>query len=223
MKNKTLITSLWISSFFIFLIVLGTYIIKFWSFDISHNPEHWGQFGDFVGGVLNPLISLVNLIILSYLSIRLVKDEDNRNEWTLKELARPYGEVSYIRKQNSVKIKIHNIGLGPMIITEIKIIDNKGKVYPDFEHLREKIIILSEFSFGTASLSDNHHAIGKDETVTLLNLSNDDDDDDDNPSYLNLSIKIRKLLNEYRLEIKYSDMYKREIDTLRSAVLFKTD
>ena len=48
-------------------------------------------------------------------------------------------------------------------------------------------------------------------------------DPHNNTSYSDVSRKIRRRLNEHRLEIKYSDMYKREIDTITSIPIFKTD
>jgi hypothetical protein len=45
------------------LIIVGTYLFKF-SGGLSDEPGQWGQFGDFVGGLLNPTFSLLALIAL---------------------------------------------------------------------------------------------------------------------------------------------------------------
>lgn len=42
-------------------VVLGFYVYHFGSMKISGNPDHWGTFGDYVGGVLNPIFSFIGL------------------------------------------------------------------------------------------------------------------------------------------------------------------
>jgi large-conductance mechanosensitive channel len=42
--------------FLIVLVVVGTYFFKF-HFQLSDNNEVWGTFGDYVGGILNPIIA----------------------------------------------------------------------------------------------------------------------------------------------------------------------
>ncbi|MGN7742553.1 putative phage abortive infection protein [Pseudomonas sp. 22526] len=45
------------------LVSISTYLINFKG-PLSSNPEHWGQFGDFLGGVLNPTFSFLALLAL---------------------------------------------------------------------------------------------------------------------------------------------------------------
>ncbi|WP_041523586.1 hypothetical protein [Gilvimarinus agarilyticus] len=40
------------------------YIAKFWSYDISDSPEQWGQLGDYLGGLVNPVVGLITVILL---------------------------------------------------------------------------------------------------------------------------------------------------------------
>ncbi|WP_051361315.1 hypothetical protein [Desulfuromonas sp. TF] len=44
-------------------IAIGAYVLKF-DAGLSSNPEIWGQFGDYIGGVLNPFFALLGLIAL---------------------------------------------------------------------------------------------------------------------------------------------------------------
>lgn len=63
------------------------YIISFSSFNISNNPEHWGVFGDYIGGVLNPIISLLSLIVLAILTWLVGKQSNKENyKLSLKRL-----------------------------------------------------------------------------------------------------------------------------------------
>jgi hypothetical protein len=51
-----------------FLLVLGLNIAYIWQFSMNWSDEQdtWGQFGDFLGGALNPIISLMTLIAVVY-------------------------------------------------------------------------------------------------------------------------------------------------------------
>ncbi|WP_421532344.1 hypothetical protein [Lelliottia amnigena] len=53
-------------------IVIFSYTFNFKGFSISDDPADWGALGDYFGGVLNPLISIVTLFFLvkTYLSQR---------------------------------------------------------------------------------------------------------------------------------------------------------
>lgn len=45
------------------LVLILVYAVVFRSLPIGERPDAWGQFGDFMGGLLNPLISLFTLIV----------------------------------------------------------------------------------------------------------------------------------------------------------------
>lgn len=44
--------------------VIFLYVLKFYSYDISEDSGDWGTFGDYVGGLLNPFLSFLALIVL---------------------------------------------------------------------------------------------------------------------------------------------------------------
>ncbi|OGB29289.1 MAG: hypothetical protein A3F78_19685 [Burkholderiales bacterium RIFCSPLOWO2_12_FULL_61_40] len=44
-------------------ILIGSYIFAFQKLPVTENPTAWGTFGDYMGGLLNPLISLFTLIV----------------------------------------------------------------------------------------------------------------------------------------------------------------
>ena len=60
-------------SLLVAVIALGLY---FWSFNdqLADKQETWGQFGDFIGGTLNPLFAVTALFALLY-TIRLQSEE----------------------------------------------------------------------------------------------------------------------------------------------------
>lgn len=48
-----------------FISVITSYIWKFHGTTISGDPSHWGVLGDFVGGIVNPLLGLVTIWLLT--------------------------------------------------------------------------------------------------------------------------------------------------------------
>jgi len=49
------------------LLVLSAYVAKFYfslGYKTSNNPEVWGQFGDYIGGIINPLFSFISIVLL---------------------------------------------------------------------------------------------------------------------------------------------------------------
>ncbi|MFD2891389.1 hypothetical protein ACFS5J_05105 [Flavobacterium chuncheonense] len=62
------------------LIPLFLFIYYFRDQSISNNIADWGTFGDFFGGMLNILISLISLIVLGYLTYLVGKQSIEENE-----------------------------------------------------------------------------------------------------------------------------------------------
>lgn len=77
LKARKLIFILVVVSFCILTIPTVIYLGNFGAYKISDSPGDWGVFGDYIGGVLNPLLSIVNLIVLGYLTI-FVSEQDSR-------------------------------------------------------------------------------------------------------------------------------------------------
>lgn len=57
------------------ILVFGTYFLAFHN-SFSLKQEVWGQFGDFVGGILNPILSFLSLIALVYTVLLQVRQLD---------------------------------------------------------------------------------------------------------------------------------------------------
>lgn len=216
MKTKTLTNLLWLSSLLIVIITAAAFLLKFWENKISDDPAVWGQFGDYFGGILNPMLSLINLIILTYLSIRLVNDEDERNKWTLQELTRPYGEIFYNHSKSSIKITIQNCGLGPLIMNDILITDGKQIKAKNFIEFIAGPPPNVGFEYEIYNLTEAHGTVGKEKEIILLMVSIEKDDSDSEKFLRDLEKKLSGL----EIQIRYSDMYKREIDILKSLIDF---
>jgi uncharacterized membrane protein len=50
------------------IVTIGVYIVRFYKFRFSTDPGDWGVFGDYVGGVLNPLVSFASLLVTYYVA-----------------------------------------------------------------------------------------------------------------------------------------------------------
>jgi len=73
-----------------FIIVLAIYVYNFYGTP-SPDQEVWGQFGDFLGGVLNPLFSVaafLGLLLTIMLQLRALKISSDELELTRTELAK---------------------------------------------------------------------------------------------------------------------------------------
>jgi len=216
MKNRTLLILLWSSSLIFIIITIGSFLLKFSENKISNDPAVWGQFGDYFGGILNPILSLINLIILTYLSMRLVNDEDERNKWTLQELVRPYGEISFINSSNSIEIILENCGMGPLIINKLSITDGENENEKNFSELIKSIKTVSGYEYQLYNLTEEHGTVGKEKRITLIKVEGDAADND----FLNFLKDIEEKLTGLEILVTYSDMYKRKIDTLKAKIHF---
>lgn len=58
----------------VFICLVLAYTVAFISFGWSKSPEAWGQLGDYIGGILNPIVALCALVAL-VVSIQLQKAE----------------------------------------------------------------------------------------------------------------------------------------------------
>lgn len=73
----------------VFLSVMLAYVYKLWylsSLHLADDPEAWGQFGDYVGGLLNPLIAFLAFYWLTQ-SVLLQKQELAETKDALKDSA----------------------------------------------------------------------------------------------------------------------------------------
>ncbi len=53
------------------------YLVNFWGSPLSQNPQIWGTFGDYFGGIFNPILALANLVIFIKLTIIVTRIQDD--------------------------------------------------------------------------------------------------------------------------------------------------
>ncbi|WP_143490856.1 hypothetical protein [Pseudomonas sp. Bc-h] len=86
------LVSIALTALVIAIILLLRFVVTF-GLTPSDKQESWGQFGDFVGGILNPLFSIIGLVALLY-TIKLQSEEMRNSTKELKSSAKA------LRKQN---------------------------------------------------------------------------------------------------------------------------
>ena len=77
--------------------VVGFYISWFGDHPISHNPADWGPFGDFFGGILNPIMAGAGLLLI----IRTIK----QNEKALEQAKEMIEQGNDVINQNAQELR----------------------------------------------------------------------------------------------------------------------
>lgn len=100
------------------LALLGVFAVYlYWfkfnlGYHVSSSGEVWGQFGDFIGGILNPILSFITILILVFTSIYQQKQNENseKRESIRRLDDRLYGMLSYQRTSYETSVvSISNI------------------------------------------------------------------------------------------------------------------
>jgi hypothetical protein len=111
-KDNKVVTWLIIISILICLIPISCYIIKFAGHTLSSDPAVWGTFGDYLGGTINTILSLSNLIILAILTSSVSKqsnEENKKNSFLLRRLDSFDSLTSYLDKIGQITIHLHAV------------------------------------------------------------------------------------------------------------------
>lgn len=124
-----------------FISVITSYIWKFHGTTISGDPGHWGVLGDFVGGIVNPLLGLVTIWLLT---VSLQQNNDML-EQAREELRATLGELKMgqeIQKatENALKLQVLESQIARDFNNTIALYDNLEKKlaryyekYPDLQ------------------------------------------------------------------------------------------
>ncbi|WP_394665931.1 hypothetical protein [uncultured Chryseobacterium sp.] len=200
---------------FCITIVVGIYVYNLWGNGISDDPEQWGQFGDYFGGVLNPILTIFNLILVVYLTFKISYLEKNRNKSLLAENVRPLGLFSFELSKNTLKVNLHNVGLGPLIIKEFKTYCiHENKEIADFYELICDLKIKNFIPAYSGRKNSDENIIAKDSYMKILELSVGIDSQDPNYSDMLKSFnKIKDEIIKYEFKVTYTDIYGKLIES----------
>ncbi len=208
---------------FFLIIIIGTtcllvgltfvaYFLNFSTYTVSDSPEHWGQFGDFVGGILNPVVYGVNLIVLIFITL-LVNDLGQKNaEKTLHESVRPIGFLSWRADERNglIEVSLENLGFGPLVVMGIRIEDAAtGEVLDNNLHdfLTENMPhFVSNLDILECIQGEDGFVLGRDHTVFLFRAKVKPSPANKNHFGETRSILLEKLRG-LRTVVAYTDMY----------------
>lgn len=212
MNKNILLKIIWIVPLISFLIILGAYYIKFGSNGISGETIEWGQFGEYLGGTIAPILALLNLIVLSYLTLSITDIETERNKFTLQELARPLADVLTVREFYKFEIILKNCGLGPLKVTNVAI-SYKGVVYSSFNFF---LYINGQIPDGISywfwhTIPGEDGVIAKDNEAKLLLVKSKIED----PNSKAFFVKMYEDLANIKIVIDYKDIYDRQMPQLK--------
>lgn len=121
-----------------FALVVWAYWWNFWMRPISDNPENWGQFWDYIWWLSNPIIGLANVVLLVYVSLILEKQNSHRELMPLSQI-----DEEILKNINwstyNINIKVKNVWLWPMIMTNIVIIWSNNQSFNWFEEIVDNL------------------------------------------------------------------------------------
>jgi len=107
------------SSATVAVIAIIAYLHQFGGHTLSADPGDWGVFGDFVGGVMNPFISLVNIAVVVFIAYTVSHLESQREEEAANAESRlRLAEEERARKDRSVSL--HEYFLNPAFYAQVR-------------------------------------------------------------------------------------------------------
>lgn len=126
------------------------YIIEFWNTPISGDPNKWGVLGDYIGGILNPVISLASLGILGYLSylLSLQNTKEGKKLFVLEKKMEAYDDLTmHIKGVNMITERIKKSTALLNIVKELPIDKRIEPILKMNEELIASCQPMKEFHF----------------------------------------------------------------------------
>ena len=204
--NKTALAIISIIAGVLSLAAIVAYVANFSGAEISRDPAHWGVFGDYLGGVLNPLLALITLLVTVYIAnvANRLEEQSLRSEANkLKENARPVAQIFGSDYENKVAIVVKNIGIGPFEVNSFKIwhADHPDTTVQDLVDLMPALpdgLVWRDFN-----INGIPPFVYQQSEVVLLKLEGDPNDQ----TFRNFRDEVRERLRHIFIELKYSDIY----------------
>lgn len=206
------------------LIPILAYLINFYDHVVSDKTENWAQFGDYVGGLVNPLIGIVNIAVVAYLALRVdeinnkLRIEDiNREKQLLETIHEPVFNISMNHNNNGIlSIKLKNDGDSSIFIKNIKFVDketSEEKNWLDFN--LDLIALTTSYNVIYNSFPKKELPIGLGQNKELLVFEVKPDTkrfinsiDYYGTKYEVFISKLRKYIHNYKIIVDYSNKFK---------------
>ncbi|MCG3657247.1 putative phage abortive infection protein [Aliarcobacter butzleri] len=106
-KLPWILISFGLFALFCIVSVFVYYKYIFFDFKIDSNVEHFGQFGDFIGGTLNPILAFLSFMALLY-TIKIQMDELKLSREELEATREELKESRIAQQEQSESLKLQN-------------------------------------------------------------------------------------------------------------------
>ena len=106
-KLPWILISFGLFALFFIVSVFVYYKYIFFDFKIDSNVEHFGQFGDFIGGTLNPILAFLSFMALLY-TIKIQMDELKLSREELEATREELKESRIAQQEQSESLKLQN-------------------------------------------------------------------------------------------------------------------
>ena len=131
MNNKSILTI----TLLIVSIPFGFYIYQFNDRPLSYDPGHWAQFGDYIGGLLNPILSAAAFILL----LKTIAQNDEALKLNAEELALTRAEL-----QKSAQAQIQQTEIDKINLSDRRNSESQQRYSNYIDSLRDEIIGITE-------------------------------------------------------------------------------
>ena len=106
-KLPLILISFGLFALFCIVSVFGYYGYIFSDFKIDASPDHFGQFGDFIGGTLNPILAFLSFMALLY-TIKIQTDELKLSREELEATRKELEGSRIAQQEQSESLKLQN-------------------------------------------------------------------------------------------------------------------
>jgi uncharacterized membrane protein len=102
------------------VVFIAAFVINFSGQEVSSNISDWAQFGDYFGGILNPILTLINICVFVILNITIQKITDTNNKATLETnkkialMSMKHEELNNFKKEMDENLKYWRANLGDL-------------------------------------------------------------------------------------------------------------
>ncbi|WP_213195868.1 hypothetical protein [Cloacibacterium caeni] len=172
--KKIIILTLSILLFIIpFLLLFYT---NFKNQKISDNISDWGAFGDYIGGVINTLISFLTLITTIFIAFYISKIDDNRNNKIIFEENRRFIRQLRENEYNNISQEIDKIWIilvkqdKSSRINELYFLDNNFYSFIKYKKHLFPILNKNEFKKLSDIFSEIHKYVSNNDVIDVSKI-----------------------------------------------------
>lgn len=174
-KLPWILISFGLFALFCIVSVFAYYEYIFFDFKIDSNIEHFGQFGDFIGGTLNPILAFLSFMALLY-TIKIQTDELKLSREELEATRKELEGSRIAQQEQSESLKLQNEATKLQIFenTFFKLIEIYSLEVSNLNanmYIKHQYFMINELKFNYKTELENlsvGNIIGKSVVVNLL-------------------------------------------------------